>query len=814
MKPSAANRLFSFATVVAMLASIVLPGCAQKTAQNTSQSTPTPALGGLSGALGGSTASPTDTASGGNGDVGGAAGGAAGDAADILGSGNTITTRQQVNQAVARLKIFADALPKADLSVEGLADSLPADANSLHQFVRDQIRLDIYPGAMRGALGAVLAHAANPTDKALLLAALLQRKGMQVRFARGTLSDSEIATLQDLVYAAAPPVQPVAASDALLTQMGIKSADVAALAHSFEPSWQKFVSGGVQFGQDQASKLIDVLSHHGIEVNSTASSEWGTALRQHYWVQVNQNGSWVDLDPSAPSLRPGQHLGNADASFSSAALPDDAYVVLEIRIVATFLRGGALQDQTLLGIAQKVPDLVGQSLEISILPTNDVKPEDLGSQTTFVPRIYIGDREARGLVLDLQKDGPQLAQMRLEMKTSAPGRPAVSYRRWVLDRRNGSSLTPMSGDVLARGVTTMYQGLIAPGSFSDSFIVQKTADFMAAVKPALIEMATPKEQQSAGGPRFAGRAFPMRVLEFFQRDRIMADALEQTQSGKVRLYPDRPEIAFVRLDTADVPAGAVARLSFDIVENGMAAAGRDPRVAGRLNVARGILDTRIEQHVMAPKKAYGTPQLIDAAGKQGIKTWVLAPSDAQAAQKSALGLQTVESIQDTLRSGSAAVAVERPAVLNGGDRFGWWAVDPKTGNTVGRMSGGAGNAMSETAILYTRIGFFAYHAFMALAECSHGAVCGCIVSIVEAAGALLAPIHSIAGEAGAAAVSFVACPPGEAHGGGCAGEHGGTGGEHGGAGGDPGGGGGPNSSQPPPPPDWQGGTSCPIPCAP
>ena len=152
----ASERFLSIALIVVFFANIGLAGCSQKNAQNAAQSTPTAASGGLGGSFGGSAASPAATSSAdsaaGNGNMGNSAGGVAACVVDIFNNPNAaITPRQAINQATARFKLLADNVPKADVSVNGLADSLPNDANLVDQYVRDQIRLDIYPGAMRGS---------------------------------------------------------------------------------------------------------------------------------------------------------------------------------------------------------------------------------------------------------------------------------------------------------------------------------------------------------------------------------------------------------------------------------------------------------------------------------------------------------------------------------------------------------------------------------------------------------------------------------------------------------------------------------------
>src|SRR6185312_8252082 len=40
---------------------------------------------------------------------------------------------------------------------------------------------------------------------------------------------------------------------------------------------------------------------------------WSASLRDHWWLQVQQNGNWVDEDPTLPNAQPGSHLGAAPA---------------------------------------------------------------------------------------------------------------------------------------------------------------------------------------------------------------------------------------------------------------------------------------------------------------------------------------------------------------------------------------------------------------------------------------------------------------------------------------------------------------------
>jgi hypothetical protein len=62
-------------------------------------------------------------------------------------------------------------------------------------------------------------------------------------------------------------------------------------------------------------------------------------------------------------------------------------------------------------------------------------------------------------------------------------------------------------------------------------------------------------------------------------------------------------------------------------------------------------------------------------------------------------------LQSTLAAGQVAIIPTRSVTLNGQEQIGWWAIDPKTGNTVGRMGTGGGQALVEEVSEVVNIAF-------------------------------------------------------------------------------------------------------------
>ncbi len=200
--------------------------------------------------------------------------------------------RVDVSSVAAGLDRPSSSTP---LTMESILGRLPEDWAAPFAFVQGGISYAPYAGSVRGSRGTLEAGSGNAIDQALLLQSLLEARGVSTRLVRGRLQWPEAARLA--VGTSSPP------------------------APSADDPWPR----------------------------------WLESAADHWWVQAQREGTWVDLDPSFLDTEVGQAVGSSPAPVDR--VPDELNTTLHVE-----LRRGELTvaEATLPGSA-----VVGQVIALS-----------------------------------------------------------------------------------------------------------------------------------------------------------------------------------------------------------------------------------------------------------------------------------------------------------------------------------------------------------------------------------------------------------------------------------------------------------------
>ena len=605
-------------------------------------------IGGMGGALGGAAPSPAPAATG------------------CTGLSAAQSARFDAIQAALNV------VPTDGFDPVARAQEL-TDIGATFAFVRDQIQTEAYAGAMRGAAGTLQARAGSPADKALLLAALLGQKDIPVRFVHAPLADADASAIVVAVLAPAPSPSPHDLSDAFKT-LGIDPEQARAGAASVRQRYGAAVDNVISLAASPTDALVALLKSKNQALaadDTTLQARWAANLHDHWWLQAQENGAWVDLDPSLPDAVAGKHVGPAPSADGVDALPDDVQGTMTVSLATTRTTASGVQTATLVQRVLKLTDIDAAPIVVTLGDRN-AGGKGIAAATSFTPSIGAGGNEETGDAFGT--DG--LVSVDLQIAVQQPGGTARTYRRKIVDRRSsdGKSIdAAWTAPRTAFALTGVYDVLPVTGDLDVGFTGLKEAAGFSTVRAIMAYTAAGGNGKQMPPP--ASEPYPMGALHFFEYGQIVRQRLEA--STHARFFFDRPLIALEHRGFTFEGGKQNGVDQFDIVDNAMDAAAPAPAPAARANFTRGYVETFAEQHLFAAPNDGGTIAVLDAAQRDGVAIDVLTGP----------------------QYGGVAIAPQKSVMIGDRMRIGWWQVDPATGNLVGRMGpAGAGQELAEYAI--------------------------------------------------------------------------------------------------------------------
>jgi hypothetical protein len=589
------------------------------------------------------------------------------------------------------------------------AAALGKDPVRIFEFVRDYVAYEAYAGNLRGARGTLLAMAGNAVDRSALLASLLQEAGQRVRFVTGSLGERDARELIAGMAASRVGSIPLAGAQ---TPPNLDAAMVA------------FTEGVKQ----DVSLIKDRLKRAGVPIRPAAGSTGDALLsqvRDHYWIQWEKDGRWIDLDPSFADAAPGKSYARVQQTL--AALPDDLAHRITITIRLEEYAGATMSTREILRHSVKAADLSGVDLVLTHQPENWKGPA--GSIADALGAVF----EDTGRIRPVLSLGEQFWL-------------GEAFRARIPQGTGGLSIL-LSGEGTRKPFTLataewLQVELIGPGGHAET-IVRKLFDLAGPARRAKgINLTAEEVQARIADPNaldpvqaiyslffttghldvahFAGAGDDSNIMEgdvidfaaLFRRISVVFTAtsdrlltrLVRPQRSVLRLYPDSP-----RLIIMDYSSGPRARLSLDLrhLPARVLAFGSHPEDTFAANVLKGVVEGTLERSVLEYGLGGGTREaaeffmsasrLFEEARAANVQL-VLLPQEASRMQRSVPEDAWAQLTADTA-DGFLAIAPDRPLPIAGVPRLAWWRVDPKTGKTTAVTDEGLHQVVVEYRIV-------------------------------------------------------------------------------------------------------------------
>jgi hypothetical protein len=363
---------------------------------------------------------------------------------------------QQVSRSLEAIEDGEREAPRDRWDPQYVVDMVGIEPADLYGWVRDEVEWMPYPGALRGPTGVLMDRIGNSLDQALLLAELLRRAGHEVRLAHAKLPPETASTLWQRMLAertagTAPTDQALApqggepALDAALGTAGLQPAaagDPGAEGETVEALGEEVFEADVPTDPMEAAELyeLDAQAVSNELANAAAQSERITvqmdtrvldqtlrllrlaalpepdpaavtetttaALADYWWVQLNEGGGWVDLDPIG-TTEIGLALMPPAETFSPDALPEEMEYAVTLRVVTEQWRDGATEERVMLDQTVRPRAMMGRTITIGHMPmlwtsnwpelgddTLQIKLRSaVYAQREWLPFISIGDEQ-------------------------------------------------------------------------------------------------------------------------------------------------------------------------------------------------------------------------------------------------------------------------------------------------------------------------------------------------------------------------------------------------------------------------------------
>ncbi len=593
------------------------------------------------------------------------------------------------------------------------------DPQRLLSWVRDNTYWIPYKGVLRGPVGVLLDRQGNSLDRAILLAALLQKAGYTARLAHGTLEQARaLEVLSRLEVARSLEFANMSPNASVQPDASPQFSHVIAELHSRVA--------------DQTARLLRMTARpDSSTMRMRAFDSAMQALSDHWWVQLRNGTSGVDLDLLAASPAV---LVEAKESFAIAELPSELHHTITLRVIAEQWSDGKLKEHKTLEQVLRPSDLYGHAVSLQFWPSAWFEDDAPGQRHTRAEALKVDSWNATLAVdqnllvagiLTANGDDPQapvkggefggfagafsnsmgqkpnnenrqLSAVWLEYEIHVPGEKPRVVRRSVFDLLGPAARTASSPTLaldesrrLTRSLALTMKTEILPISsgLSPEFVTALVARNLFANRDLMSYLI------SGGVPTASADA--ERALRHAEPpiSTLYGLALARAElSRKGQIFIDRPNILTRHLYAAPTADGVALLDATDIVANEVAVglSVSDPFAA---RVEQGVLDTNAES-LIRPVKG---PALNTGDAFAASRSW----TGLQSAQVTATGakLNLPQDVRDQIRSdlgnGYDVVVPERPIVTDAGDLAGWWRVNATTGDVLGMGENGWGVATVE-----------------------------------------------------------------------------------------------------------------------
>jgi hypothetical protein len=661
---------------------------------------------------------------------------------------------ERLNQAILQA---SQEIPRDTFDPQAIVDNIGEDSKSLFEWVRDETILVPYQGSLRGPTGVLMDRCGNSLDRALLLHELLHLAGYEVRLTQGSLSEKQateilgdISQFQDKSPNEKSKTDFENLIQVYAQEYGIATEELQEIKARLIDEKDRISKVILDRGSEQTKALTDLLKKEQRKKSDRERISAAKDLRDHWWVQEEENGDWLDLDPTERDGQPGGKLTAVDKTWNTEDLDEDLFHLLTIRIIVERWEEGRLKEETVLEHTLRPSNHVGERIELHHDPLNWPQDDELYNNDQpiqnlketvlnleeWIPVLMVGsenigkksftksgiinekpgekaEQRSGGVTGGLMgafgssrtktEDQSILTAEWIEFEIRPPGQSHRQIRREIFDlmgpakRKSSASNKPKFSEtqILKRNLLILGQTeiLALVCKLSPEFTEYLSAREMLSDMEVLLNLA--KDHATIENADIIAQMALISPLP----GPLYNLALSRSSLSRFdkETYLDSLNLFCLQTFLQPNPFGELEEFQkTDIVLNDVAVHPESKEDPFQIRLEQGILETNAEvEHTISKRWTDNTALLFTESLAQGIDWVFIRDARDPALQKAQMAADTRAYIEQDLVDGYVVVAPPKPIPINGKPTTGWWRIDPRSGTTIGMSGSSSGQAMTQ-----------------------------------------------------------------------------------------------------------------------
>ncbi len=652
-------------------------------------------------------------------------------------------------------------LPDDTFDPQAVVEMVGSEPIKLFEWVRDHTYLVAYEGALRGPKGVIMDRLGNSLDRAMLLHELIRLAGYEVRLARGTLSEEKAKKIFEKTQVAtsrkASLSEEILSQDmnALIEKYAKEyQLDKAEFQEVFDRKGRVKEALAKKIAErvkEQTAAIFEAIKKYRKKEDRMALDSRYSTLKDHWWVQWEKDDNWVDLDPTFADNKPGEALTEVKQTFNPDDLDEDLIHSIKVRVIIERWEKGKLEKNTVFEYSLKPSELLGKKIILGHIPMN--WPKDFNvfeeedpsgslmanviTEKEWMPILTInsdnitqsrfsiygeikkgepeGGRGFAGGLLkaftsekereEKAKKDSYLTAEWIEYEIISPGQRAKTIWREIFDflgpsvRQRSNIPEPRIGEKqrLSAQLKLLGEIEILPivCSLSPKFLEFLTAKSMITNKDIFISLF--REYNSLE---------PEDILTNLGEINPLPGPIYELALARSKLSQHAPEtyldcinIINCRKFLQESSEGELVKFQcLDIIANDIAVRPGSSLDPFLVRLEQGVLDSNAEARVLGQEGwVESTGEIFAESKDQGIHWVAIQNVEDPEWQRIQLSQDVRARIENDLGNGFIVLVPPQQISIKGKYMYGWWRIEPQSGNTIGMGEHGLGQALSEYA---------------------------------------------------------------------------------------------------------------------